>query len=81
LIQRYVINYVSCLWQDGGFEQLLWFPSPMRKIVQPYHGENSIHFDDIIPAFYKHGAIDLYSILLLKQHSADRHVVPCNALT
>ena len=76
MIQGYVINYVS-----GGFEQLLWFPSPMKKIVQPYHGENSIHFDDIIPAFYKHGAIDLYSIQLLKQHSADRHVVPRNALT
>jgi hypothetical protein len=77
-----VINYVSCLWQDGGFEQLLWFPSPMRKIVQPYHGENSIHFDEIIPAFYKHDAIDFfYSIQLLKQHSADRHVVPHNSLT
>jgi len=31
LIHLYVIKYVSCLWQDGGFEQLFWFPSPMKK--------------------------------------------------
>jgi hypothetical protein len=33
-----------------------------EKIVQPYHGENSIHFDEIIPAFYKHDAIDFFIV-------------------
>jgi hypothetical protein len=29
-IQHYVIKFVSDLWQEGGFLQVLWFPPPIK---------------------------------------------------
>ena len=59
----------------------MWlFFNVKRAIFQWYHGENKLHFNDMMYdvrfALVQHAGLDFNRASSLKQQSADRHVTP-----